>query len=265
MTKTLGLHYWFSDKFNPIQLVTYMFMHDDSNISHLFCNMFGIWMFGRTLEQVWGAKKFLFFYFFSGIGAGVIQELTWMIDLHDITTAMNIAIAENSGEALIPFSSMFTGGDIARATAVDVIRLKQQIFAAHVTVGASGALFGILLAFGWLFPEVRMFILFIPIPIRARTLVIIYALIELFAGLAPVSGDNVAHFAHLGGMIFGWLLILWWRHRGYDGFDSTPWNDGRLKQWLKDKWQQLFPKRHPRIKRDDDSKDYSDYHYHKPL
>ena len=109
-----------------------MFMHDTSSISHLFCNMFGIWMFGRTLEQVWGAKKFLFFYFFTGIGAGIIQELTWMIDLHDITTAMNLAIAENSGEALVPFSSMFSGGNIAYATATDVIRLKQQIFAAYV-------------------------------------------------------------------------------------------------------------------------------------
>ena len=137
LVKLLGLHYWFSDKFNPIQLVTYMFLHDTSSISHLFCNMFGVWMFGRTLEQVWGAKKFLFFYLFTGVEAGIIQELTWMIDLHGITTAMNIAIAENSGEALVPFSSMFTGGNIANATAMDVIRLKQQIFAAHVTVGAS--------------------------------------------------------------------------------------------------------------------------------
>ena len=117
-----------------------------------------------------------------------------------------------------------------------------------------------------------MFIMFIPIPIRARTLVIIYALIELFAGLAPMSGDNVAHFAHLGGMIFGWLLILWWRSRGYDGFDSTPWNDGtlkrwfnNLKRWLRDKWDDIFPPRHPRIDRDKDSKDYRDYHYHESL
>ena len=214
LTKTLGLHYWFSDKFNPIQLVTYMFMHDDSNISHLFCNMFGIWMFGRTLEQVWGAKKFLFFYFFTGIGAGVIQELTWMIDLHDITTAMNIAIAENSGEALIPFSSMFTGGDIARATAVDVIRLKQQIFAAHVTVGASGALFGILLAFGWLFPEARMGILFVPFMIPARIFVAIYAAFELFFGVTGFAFDNVAHFAHLGGMLFGAIILWIWKKQG---------------------------------------------------
>ena len=214
LVKLLGLHYWFSDKFNPIQLVTYMFLHDTNSASHLFCNMFGVWMFGRTLEQVWGAKKFLFFYFFTGIGAGIIQELTWMIDLYDITTAMNIAIAENSGEALIPFSSMFTGGNIANASAMDVIRLKQQIFAAHVTVGASGALFGILLAFGWLFPEAKMGILFIPFMIPARIFVAIYAAFELFFGVTGFAFDNVAHFAHLGGMLFGALILWIWQRHG---------------------------------------------------
>lgn len=214
LIKILGLHYWFSDKFNPIQLVTYMFLHDTSSISHLFCNMFGIWMFGRTLEQVWGAKKFLFFYFFIGIGAGIIQELTWMIDLHDITTAMNLAIAENSGEALVPFSSMFTGGNIAHATAMDVIRLKEQIFAAHVTVGASGALFGILLAFGWLFPEAKMGLLFVPFMIPARIFVAIYAAFELFFGVTGFAFDNVAHFAHLGGMLFGAGILWMWKRQG---------------------------------------------------
>lgn len=214
LVKIFGLHYWFSDKFNPIQLVTYMFMHDTHSIGHLFCNMFGIWMFGRTLEQVWGAKKFLFFYFFTGIGAGIIQELTWMIDLHNITTAMNLAIAENSGEALVPFSSMFTGGNIAHATAMDVIRLKEQIFAAHVTVGASGALFGILLAFGWLFPEAKMGLLFVPFMIPARIFVAIYAAFELFFGVTGFAFDNVAHFAHLGGMLFGAGILWMWKRQG---------------------------------------------------
>ena len=214
LVNLLGLHYWFSEKFNPLQLITYMFLHDTSSISHLFCNMFGVWMFGRTLEQVWGAKKFLFFYFVTGIGAGIIQELTWMIDLHGITTAMNTAIAENSGEALVPFSNMFTGGNIANATALDVIRLKQQIFNAHVTVGASGALFGILLAFGWLFPEARMGLLFVPVMIPARIFVGIYAAFELFFGVTGFAFDNVAHFAHLGGMIFGAIVLWIWKKQG---------------------------------------------------
>ena len=176
--------------------------------------MFGVWMFGRTLEQVWGAKKFLFFYFVAGIGAGIVQELTWMIDLHGITAAMNKAIAANSGEALVPFSSMFTGGDIALATATDVIRLKNQMFASYVTVGASGALFGILLAFGWLFPEARMGLLFIPVMIPARIFVAIYAIAELFFGVTGFAFDNVAHFAHLGGMLFGAGILWLWQKQG---------------------------------------------------
>jgi len=110
-----------------------------------------------------------------------------------------------------------------------------------VTIGASGAVFGILLAFGWLFPDIPMYILFVPVPIRARTFVYIYAAIELFAGMANFSFDNVAHFAHLGGMLFGWLLILIWRH---------PW------------------KKFPRIKHEKDNtkgKDFSDYHYQEPI
>ena len=231
-TRIFGLHYITALEFHVWQPLTYMFMH--ANFSHIFFNMFAVMMFAPALEERWGSQRFLIYYLVTGLGAAVVQQAVWALQLQPVLSTMDPTIAAT---------------------------LANRV----VTIGASGAVFGILLAFGWLFPEVRMFILFIPIPIRARTLVIIYALIELFAGLAPVSGDNVAHFAHLGGMIFGWLLILWWRHRGYDGFDSTPWNDGRLKQWLKDKWQQLFPKRHPRIKRDDDSKDYSDYPYHKPL
>jgi len=113
--------------------------------------------------------------------------------------------------------------------------------AASVTIGASGAVFGILFAFGWLFPDIPMFILFVPVPIRARTFVYIYAAIELFAGLADFSFDNVAHFAHLGGMLFGWLLILIWRH---------PW------------------KKFPRIHHEQDDtkgKNFSDYHYQEPI
>ena len=231
LTDYLGLYFFKSEKFHFFQYITYMFMH--AGFSHLFFNMFAVMMFAPALEQRWGSQRFLIYYLVTGLGAALVQEAVWAIQLQPVLASLDSMMAA---------------------------QLANRV----VTIGASGAVFGILLAFGWLFPEVRMFIMFIPIPIRARTLVIIYALIELFAGLAPTSGDNVAHFAHLGGMIFGWLLILWWRHRGYDGFDSTPWNDGTLKRWIKEKWERLFPKRYPRIKRDKDN-DYSDYHYHESL
>lgn len=124
-----------------------------------------------------------------------------------------------------------------------------------VTIGASGAVFGILFAFGWLFPNVPLFIMFVPIPIRARVFVIIYAAIELFAGLGSVvgAGDHVAHFAHLGGMLFGWLLLLWWRHFSDNG--SSEWRN---------RWRQFTNhfRKHPRLDSSVD-KDYSDYHYQK--
>ena len=231
LSEILGLHFFMASDFKLYQLVTYMFMH--ANFSHIFFNMFAVMMFAPALEERWGSQRFLIYYLVTGLGAAVVQQAVWALQLQPVLSTMDPTIAAT---------------------------LANRV----VTIGASGAVFGILLAFGWLFPEVRMFILFIPIPIRARTLVIIYALIELFSGIAPIPGDNVAHFAHLGGMIFGWLLILWWRHRGYDGFDSTPWNDGTLKRWIKEKWERLFPKRYPRIKRDKDN-DYSDYHYHESL
>lgn len=232
LSHILGLHYITASDFHIWQPLTYMFMHAD--FSHIFFNMFAVLMFAPALEERWGSKRFAIYYLVTGLGAAIVQECVWALQLQSIWNSMNPLMAS--------------------AFANNV-----------VTIGASGAVFGILMAFGWLFPDVRMYILFIPIPIRARTLVMIYALVELFAGLAPISGDNVAHFAHLGGMIFGFALILWWRFRGYDGFESISDGESRLKQWIKQRWNQLFCKRNSRIKRDDDSKDYRDYHYHEPL
>jgi membrane associated rhomboid family serine protease len=237
-THIFGLHYILAPDFRIWQPLTYMFMH--ANFSHIFFNMFAVMMFAPALEERWGSKRFLIYYLVTGLGAAVMQEIVWAMQLQSLLSSVDPLTFAN---------------------------LANHV----VTIGASGAVFGILLAFGWLFPDVRMFIMFIPIPIRARTLVVVYALIELFAGLVPTAGDNVAHFAHLGGMVFGWLLILWWRYRGYGGVDSTPWNDGTLRRWLKnikrkigDKWDDWFPPRHPRIDRDKDN-DYRDYHYHEPL
>lgn len=220
LTQILGLHYITADGFHWWQPLTYMFMH--ANFSHLFFNMFAVLMFGPVLEQEWGWKKFLFYYLLCGIGAAVAQELVWMLRIDHLMTIYNPAsVMENYVNMVI-------------------------------TIGASGAVFGILLAFGWLFPNVPMFIIFIPIPIRARIFVIIYAVIELFAGLVNMSGDNVAHFAHLGGMLFGLFPLLWWTYG---------------QKWcykLKDKWPFRLFHRAGSVDNAKD-KDYSDYHYHRSL
>ena len=187
LTNYLGLHFFLASDFNPAQLITYMFMH--GGFTHLFFNMFAVWMFGRILEQVWGPKRFLFYYLACGIGAGLIQELVQYIHYETVLSAYD---SVNTGYSIIPM---------------------EEYLNMMTTVGASGAVYAILLGFGMLFPNQPMFVFPLPFPIKAKYFVIGYALIELFSGLANNPGDNVAHFAHLGGMIFGFILIMYWRKK----------------------------------------------------
>ena len=183
----LGLHYFLASDFNLSQLISYMFMH--ANFQHIFFNMFAVWMFGRVLEQVWGPKRFLTYYLICGIGAGLIQELVQYLEYAFTLSnydSVNLGIA---------------GGIIPMEEYLNMM----------TTVGASGAVYGILLAFGMLFPNSQMFIFPLPFPIKAKYFVIGYAVLELFLGLG--GGDGVAHFAHLGGMLFGLILIIYWRKK----------------------------------------------------
>lgn len=180
----LGLHFILAEHFYPWQFLTYIFLH--GNLTHLFFNMFALWMFGRVMENVWGPKRFLLFFFVCGIGAGLIQEVVQGVKY----------LSDN----LAHYDEVNIGSNvISMAAYLDLWN----------TIGASGAVYGILLAFGLTFPEERMIIFPLPIPIPAKIFVIIYALIELFCGFGG-SRDGVAHFAHLGGMFFGWLLMLYW-------------------------------------------------------
>ena len=170
------------------------------------------WQFSLT----W---KFLFYYLVTGIGAGLVQQLFWYVELGDVFRAMNVAVSSGSAEALAPYSAELShyfrfSGDIAQMPVTQVLQMKKELADALLTIGASGAVFGILLAFGWLFPEQKLFLIFFPVPIKARWFVAGYAVAELFLGVANFAGDSVAHFAHLGGMIFGVLLILYWRKKG---------------------------------------------------
>ena len=188
LVKYLGLHYFAASDFNAVQLVTYMFMHDPGSFGHVFFNMFSVFMFGRTLEMVWGSKRFLIYYLTTGIGAGLVQEVTWFFSLRD---AIDATIVQ-------------AGWETTRTLLNNVI-----------TIGASGAVFGILLAFGMLFPNAELFIMFIPIPVKAKYFVIFYGIVELFLGVGNFSCDNIAHFAHLGGMLFGFFLIRYWKKKGF--------------------------------------------------
>ena len=184
LSQYLGLHYVGASDFRPYQFVTYMFMH--GNFAHLFFNMFALWMFGNSLENTWGPKRFLIFYFVCGIGAGLTQELVQYIQLSDIVNNYQFVRLNNRSISVDEYLNMLT------------------------TVGASGAVYGILLAFGMMWPNSRIYLYFV-IPIKTKWFVLIYGLIELFSGFSSV--DNVAHFAHVGGMVFGLALILYWRYK----------------------------------------------------
>lgn len=188
-----GLHYFEAQDFNLVQLFTYMFLHDTNGFGHVFFNMFSVYMFGRTLEYTLGAKRYLTYYVITGMGAAIVQQVVWYFIIH------NFVQDYTQMTGLIPDMATFTNG--------------------LLTVGASGAVFGILLAFGMLYPNAPLFIMFIPIPIKAKYFVIFYGIIELTMGVGNITGikgDNIAHFAHLGGMLFGYFLIKYWKRKNFN-------------------------------------------------
>ena len=191
-----GLHFFMAIDFHFYQFITYQFLH--GSFLHLFFNMFALWMFGGVVEQVWGQKRFLFYYIFCGIGAGLCQEL-----VQYVTYA-------NDGLAAYQYVSIPGYGQMAVAD-----YLNQWC-----TIGASGAVYAILLAFGMTFPEDRIFIFPLPIPIKAKWFVLGYAAIELVSAMSS-PGDGVAHMAHLGGMLFGFFLIRYWRKHPYNNFEHS--------------------------------------------
>ena len=207
LSNILGLHFFESSEFYPFQLVTYMFMH--SGVGHLFFNMFALYMFGRTLEYVWGPKRFLTYYIIAGIGAGVVQEVVGAIRCFPLMNELDpqaLEIVMNEGANILRQKMNYINPEMA----------ELNIALNSLTVGASGAIYAILLGFGMLFPNERMFIFPLPFPLKAKFFVIGYALIELYMGTVGVA-DSVAHFAHLGGMLFGFVLILIWRKKGEIG------------------------------------------------
>ena len=204
LNSMFGLHLFASEGFQPYQLVTYMFMH--ASVTHLFFNMFALYMFGRTLEYMWGAKRFLVYYLVAGIGAALVQEAIGMVRYHEALDGMSpldVELVLSRGFDALREGKNFVNPQLAHLNVV----------LNSTTVGASGAIYAILLGFGMLFPEERMFVFPIPFPIKAKYLVMGYAVIELYLGVSG-SADGVAHFAHLGGMLFGFILILFWRNKG---------------------------------------------------
>lgn len=189
LVKMLGVYYFDSPNFKIWQIISYMFMH--GGFAHILFNMFALFTFGSSLEGIMGSKRFLNFYLITGLGALALQMLVQAMEIYGITGGITIDPStyrsENTG-AIETLSSIYYGP----------------------MVGASGAIFGLLIAFGMLFPNAELFIIFIPVPVKAKYIIPVYILLELFLGVAQFSGDSVAHFAHLGGALFGFILVKVW-------------------------------------------------------
>ena len=236
----LGLHYWQSPNFRWYQLFTHMFVHGDpydvsATISHIFFNMFALWMLGSVLESVWGPKRFLIFYLVCGVGAAFchLGVLTF-----EFSRFHNAFLQYQQHPGFVEFMQFVRHNDLTGTFQPEFIKgwevsgdspmyinesIKgiNEIYMAMIntnTVGASGAVFGILFAFGYLFPNTPLYLMFIPVPIKAKWFVAGYAAIELFSGIGRFAGDNVAHFAHLGGMLFAFILLRIWRKNNRNDF-----------------------------------------------
>ena len=204
LTRYLGLFFPSSKQFGVWQLVTYMFMH--GGLMHIFFNMFALWMFGNVLENVWGPKKFLNYYLITGIGAGLTQILVAYIRLksHELSLSPEeVKMIYNDGYQILMSGKNYSNPAMG----------FYNIITNVPTIGASGAVFGILLAFGMMFPNSLIYVYF-AIPVKAKYFVMIYGAIELISGISNNANDNVAHFAHLGGMVFGYFVIVYWKKKG---------------------------------------------------
>lgn len=240
LTAILGLHYPGASNFRAWQFVTYMFMH--GGFTHILFNMFALWMFGNVIENAWGPKRFLIFYMITGIGAG-LTYIVWISfsvspqlslinhviedpsinNLSELISNHRFAVSQYSGviwSDFLHFQDNVKAFEInphntlaAQKIVTFLSEYKAYFLNQHVVVGASGAVFGLLLAFGMMFPNSLIYVYF-AIPVKAKWFVVFYGAAELFSGIYNRPGDNVAHFAHLGGMLFGYLVLLYWKKKG---------------------------------------------------
>ena len=226
--ESFGMRYFHSENFQPYQILTYMWVH--GGFGHLFSNMFSVLIFAPILERVWGSKKFLIYYLATGIGAGILysginyyENYSFEIKVKSYEQnpspeSFRKLVLNNSSEyynQLYDFIDSYeqnpsnSNDNLSIAYANDLLKVKSDV----PMVGASGAVFGILLAFAMLFPNMELMLLFFPIPIKAKYVVLVYGIYELWSEINRMPGDNVAHFAHLGGMLIGYLILKYWKRK----------------------------------------------------
>ncbi|MBS0025747.1 rhomboid family intramembrane serine protease [Chitinophaga sp. 22321] len=232
LSRLFGLHYWGSELFRPHQFITHLFLHDPKNPAHVFFNMFTLWMFGATLENLWGSKRFLIFYMICGVGAALchmgvltyenINLTKYATNFLNDPTFSNFTLLDNKFDLGNGTNNMESLKTAIANNDQSAIYMAQTYVKEYVnyyrnvgTIGASGAVYGILFAFGFLFPNTYMYIYFM-FPIKAKYIVGFMIVAELWSGIQNSAGDNVAHFAHLGGALFAYLLLRGWSKKRTD-------------------------------------------------
>ena len=200
LMRYFGLHYYLASDFRPHQFITYIFMH--GGFMHIFFNMFGVFIFGQVLEQVWGPKRYLIFYLLTGLGAALAQYAIMSFEINDTLRTINEQISS---------------GTLSVSDQSYLIDYKYEYLNSNIIVGASGSLFGLLGGFGMLFPNRELYLYFF-IPVKAKWLVIVYGALEIIAGIQNNPADKVAHFAHIGGLLVGVLLVIIWRRHDRQNF-----------------------------------------------
>ena len=229
-----GLHYFAASDFHVWQIITYMFMHGD--FGHLFFNMFALWMFGASVENAWGERRFLCYYLITGIGAAMIHYLIIYFQIHSslalidaflaapsVDTFSQLANVDRINQAAIAQNLLYLQAHPSAVTEFvpQIESFRETFLNSFNIIGASGSVFGLLLAFGMMYPNAEIYVYFL-LPIKAKWFVVIYGALELLYGVLG-SADGVAHFAHLGGMLFGFLLIMAWRHHDNNNGSDSHW------------------------------------------
>ncbi len=212
----LSMHFVLSERFEPFQLVTHMFMHSNFGFAHIFFNMFALWMFGSVLEKIWGPKRFLSFYLIAGFGSIALFTLTNYLQYIQITNSFSFEQIQSIKDAVFTVDGGYRYNLISGHER-EKVESAIRIFHGQV-VGASGAIYGILVAFGMLFPNTELMLIFFPVPVKAKYFIPILIVLELFLGINNFRWDNIAHFAHLGGALFGFIMVKIWskdRNRFY--------------------------------------------------
>jgi membrane associated rhomboid family serine protease len=225
--RLFGLRYFYAESFQPYQLLTHLFVH--GGLWHLLGNMFALFVFGPLLEQIMGRNRFLTFYMICGFGASSLHLIVNHIEIEMLKTSVANYMEQPGPDAFLHFVNQhlpsvkkesydflnsFTENPTSRRYIDESVDLAQSILVAKTNspmVGASGAIFGILMAFAMIFPNLELTLLFPPIPVRAKYLVLFYALYELYSTFQNAPDDNIAHFAHIGGMLFAFILVRYWR------------------------------------------------------